>query len=695
MSKNKKPSAILSIILCISMLTVALLALSSCESVEDILNSLSSALDNLTASESEESSVTNVESSESEEGSESESAESSSEQQSESSTEQNAPKYFIASVNKNSLVNVSLYTEGNNPPSDMQGAYYSSSTPGGEPRGDGTGSIWLELKPIKKYGIDEISIEGEYTKIEPLGKDIYRIDGVSSNLVITLKTKTLPDLTDRLIDGYGYGISEDGVMSVSWEQSEENPLRYIEVTYPQGTSLKTEYIDASKGTAELFKMTENKDQTVTMRAVSENGVGKRVTMTGHYMPAPRDVAFPRVEIVTQGFALPTFEKVSSPPGCWGQGITNATYEQCVVTLYNESDEVVYTSSEGRSEAQKYLGAKMKVRGNVSAAQASNERYPYKIKLDKKFDLLEPLIGRPDDGKSYADKDWLLLNYGDEAFRPIGEAVADAVGTEWTPEYCYVTLYLNGEYRGLYVLSEAVERSGTADTSGRIGTEPDGFVFECDAYWWNEDVYFSTPMTEDTPMYFTFKYPDSDDLTEQSPELLYLKNYMIAFEEALERDDDSYLDYIDLDSFVKWLLVSDYLCINDGGGSNLFLYKEDSTGETKVKMGPNWDLDSYMGGVTALATIRVYWNKAPFYYHQLIKKDSFMERYRELYNETRDTLTASVDSAISKIDTEAHATLLEYDNARFGTSKMTLDEQKQEFYDWLEPHLDYMDGLFGS
>lgn len=38
-----------------------------------------------------------------------------------------------------------------------------------------------------------------------------------------------------------------------------------------------------------------------------------------------------------------------------------------------------------------------------------------------------------------------------------------------------------------------------------------------------------------------------------------------------RNDDSYLDYIDLDSFVKWLLVSDYLGIKDSGGCNLYLY----------------------------------------------------------------------------------------------------------------------------
>lgn len=699
MKKLRKLSVILSVVLSL----LVLLSLSSCESLDGFLSSLSSVLDEMEsgAQSSEESSSgeSSVESNEpSSESSDEADSESSDESSSESNTDlpSTSPAFFEAKVNTSTLIDVSFYTDGNEVDESLSGIYYSSSTPGGAPKGDGTGSIWLVLKPTKKYGINKIDITGEYERIESLGSDIYRIHGVKSDLTVNLTVKTLPDLTDKLFEGYGYGITDDGKMCVSWVQNEENPLRYVEITYPNGNLLVTDYIDASCGSAELFTMIEDKDQTVTMRAVSEDGVGKRVTLTGCFMSAPREVSFPRVEITTENFVLPTFETVNSPEGCWGSGITNATYEQCIVTLYNENDEVVYTSTTDKSEAEKFLGAKMKVRGNTSASHASDGRYPYKIKLDKKFDLLEPLIGRADDGKAYADKDWLLLNYGDDSFRMIGDAVADAVGTEWSPEYCYVTLYLNGEYRGLYVLSEAVERgNGTGETKWRVGAEADGFVFECDAYWWNEDLYFSTPMTENTPMYFTFKYPDSDDMTEQNPEYLYIKNYMIEFEEALQKNDDSYLEYIDLDSFVKWLLVSDYLCISDGGGCNLYLYKEDGSDETKVKMGPNWDFDSYMGSYNALATIRIYWREAPFYYHQLIKKESFMNRYRELYNETRNTLTTVIDDAFSKIDTEAHASLLQYDNARFGTSTTTLEEEKAKFYTWLDLHLEYMDSMFAN
>ena len=336
---------------------------------------------------------------------------------------------------------------------------------------------------------------------------------------------------------------------------------------------------------------------------------------------------------------------------------------------------------------------MKIRGNTSARYAPKERYPYKIKLDEKADLLAPFIDRGN-MIGYEDKDWLLLNYGNDGFRITGDAIAEAVGTEWSPDYCYVSLYVNGEYRGLYVLSESVKRgNGDGEEQWRVNVEKDGYVFECDAYWWNEELSFSTPLTVNTPMHFTFKYPDSDNLTPNSEEVKYLQEYLTKFEEALMKNDDSYLDYIDLDSFVKWLLVADILCINDGGGCNIFLYKRDSTENSKIAMGPNWDFDSYMGNAYGLATIRMKWNGAPFYYQYLIEKESFQKRYKELFFELCDGLDAYVEGAFDLVDEDAHTRLLQYDNICFGTSTKTLSVRKDKFLNWLHTHIEWMKEQF--
>lgn len=597
--------------------------------------------------------------------------------------------YFVATVSDSEYFVHSPYTDGKEVAEELKGIYYSADTPGGSPRNDGTGKIYFYLKPLKTYSVVKVVVNGEYDSLEKLDSDLYCIHGVKSDLTVNANTSTLISTQNEYFQNYGYGITDDGKMIVTWTQNPKSPLRYVEISYDNGRTV--EYVDGDDERAELFTMEENQAYTVSLRAVTYSRVGKTVEIKGCYMNEPKTVPFPRVEITTENFIWPDCDFVGSPENCWGAGITNALYEQCVVTVFDENNGIIYTSS---AQNDDYSGAKLKIRGNTSAHNAKNERFPYKIKLDKKTDLLKPLIGRDNDSTAYEDKDWLLLNYGNYGYRPCGEAIADAVGTEWTPEYCYVSLYINGEYRGLYVLSEAVEEgSGTEDEKYRVNVDDDGYVFECDAYWWNEDITMSTPLTENTPMHFTFKYPNFEVIGEDSYEYTYLKDYITRFEEALMRDDDSYLDYIDLDSFVKWLLVSDYLCIEDGGGCNIFLYKEDSTDDTKIFMGPNWDFDSFMGSVNGLSTIRLSWDTAPFYYQYLIKKDSFQKRYCELFLQTYQNLNEYVENEFAKTDISAHYELIKYDNARFGVSLKTLTERKEVFLDWLDDHIEWMKSQF--
>ena len=601
--------------------------------------------------------------------------------------------YYLLTVTENEHVVASPYVGNGSVPNELKGLYYSASEPGGAPKGDGTGKIWLILKPISTYTVQKVNVSGKYSSIESLGEDLYCIHGVESDLTVSVSTRTMLTAQREIFQDYGYGISDKGVMTVTWQENSEEPIRYVEVKYKKGDATRTEYIDASLGKIELFEMIPNEVYTVSLRAVGYKRIGKSVEIKGCYVREPKNIPFPRVEITTENFVWPSCDFVSSPEGCWGAGITNALYEQCVMVIYNENNEIIYTSSAENGLDGDFSGAKMKIRGNTSARYASNGRFPYKIKLNQKADLLEGLVDR-EYKSGYADKDWVLLNYGNDGYRIVGDAIADSVGTEYSPDYCYVTLYVNGEYRGLYVLSETVkDGNGVEEDSWRVSVDSDGYVFECDAYWWNEDFSFATPLTENTPMHFTLKYPDPDNITEDSEEVKYLKDYLTRFEEALMRDDESYLDYIDLDSFVKWLLVSDYLCINDGGGCNIFLYKKDATDETKICMGPNWDFDSYMGSVTGLSVIRLSWDTAPFYYQHLIKKESFQARYKELFVLTYQQLFADIENAFSKIDIEAHTRLLECDNKRFGTSTTTLITRKERFLDWLSQHLEWMESQF--
>ena len=128
--------------------------------------------------------------------------------------------YFVATVSENGLIIPSFYTDGKEVPEHLKGIYYSADSPGGKPRNDGTGKIYLYIKPIKTYSVVKVVVDGEYSSVENLGRDLYCIHGVKSDLRIDVNTSTLIGTQNEYFDSYGYGITDDGKMVVNWKENE-------------------------------------------------------------------------------------------------------------------------------------------------------------------------------------------------------------------------------------------------------------------------------------------------------------------------------------------------------------------------------------------------------------------------------------------------------------------------------------------
>ena len=273
---------------------------------------------------------------------------------------------------------------------------------------------------------------------------------------------------------------------------------------------------------------------------------------------------PLVTITTVNNEWPTCEEVDSvPEGCMGNAITNATKVpgRIVITL---GDSLLYDSGE---YAEKVSGMKVKIRGNSSAYRT----YPsYKIKLQKKANLLKGLGCKK-------DKEWALLNSNSSAnLRTVmGKQIGLLCGIAWEPQDCYVNLVFNGKYCGDYLLSELVKRG-----EGRCNVAENGYIIECDPYWWNEDKgEFSSFHTSHLPysMAYTFKYPDAEDIT--ADQWTYIRNVVLDFEDKLynKKPVD---DVFDIPSLAAWFLAHDINGSWDGCGSNIFITKYDNTPNSK-------------------------------------------------------------------------------------------------------------------
>ena len=219
-----------------------------------------------------------------------------------------------------------------------------------------------------------------------------------------------------------------------------------------------------------------------------------------------------VNITTDGGVEPTCEYVSHPEGCNGAGIKNATKVPGNLIIM-KGEEILYSSGPYKKDES---GMTVKIRGNTSAYPTKK---PYKIKLEKKKDLLH----RGDESR-YKDKEWLLLKY-DDLKSMAGFFVNQYLGIQWTPAYEFVNVVINGNYRGLYMLTEAVKRNDSC----RLNVAKDGYVIEYDAYWWNEEVSFTGGWNYS--MQYTFKYPESDEVTKEQKD--YIRSYIVKVEKKIK------------------------------------------------------------------------------------------------------------------------------------------------------------------
>lgn len=289
------------------------------------------------------------------------------------------------------------------------------------------------------------------------------------------------------------------------------------------------------------------------------------------------LGLPVVVIKTENGVEPTADELPKPdPRCVGNTITNAVKIPGSLVILAPDSTLIYDCGE---YLEGVSGMTIKVRGNNSALRWPK---PYKIKLEKKADLL-----KRGNAKKYSDKHWLLIReYENTLNTIIGLQVCRLLDYCWTPSFRQVNVVLNGEYRGIYLLGEHVRRNSRC----RINVdEQTGYIIEGDIYWWSKPIWFETRMYSDYWQRYTFKYPDEDEVTDA--QMSYIQQAVEVMEDAVKDQYGEYERYLDVHAYAAWSLGHDILGTWDAGGANRYLSKYDDTPESLFKMETMWDFDS--------------------------------------------------------------------------------------------------------
>jgi hypothetical protein len=186
----------------------------------------------------------------------------------------------------------------------------------------------------------------------------------------------------------------------------------------------------------------------------------------------------------------------------------------------------------------------------------------------------------------------------------------------------------------------------------------------------------------TPIHFLYEYPKSDDITQEQK--LYIQQYVREFETGLFSDnfvenERTYEDYINVDSFIDFFLLTELANNVDGYRISTFLHK-DRAG--KLNMGPIWDFNIAFGKADSCNGERTNtwayqfntacsWAtlKVPFWWQKLLSDPLYVDKLKERWNELKES-HFSYPSIETKIDNLVF--YLEQHNAINRNSKIWLN-----------------------
>lgn len=245
-----------------------------------------------------------------------------------------------------------------------------------------------------------------------------------------------------------------------------------------------------------------------------------------------------------------------------------------------------------------LALQIKARGNWTRIGYSKK--PFKLKLDKKQSLLGlskskhfAILAHADDNCGY------LRNF-------IGFELGKRIGLPWTPSQQPVEVVINGNYRGLYFLTESIRVDEDRVNITELGDDVSdpklvsgGYIVELDNY--DEDESSQIRMEEKhcasgwhnyDPLRITFDTPEVySDLQRR-----FITDQFTAMNNYVGDNDDNLWSYIDLDDAARYYIVEEMVSHVESYHGSTYLFRDAGYGQ-KWHFSPLWDMGQAFNGPT--------------------------------------------------------------------------------------------------
>lgn len=257
----------------------------------------------------------------------------------------------------------------------------------------------------------------------------------------------------------------------------------------------------------------------------------------------------------------------------------------------------------------------------------------------------PLLGMPE------ENDWILHGpYSDKSLlRNVLSYHLGSLTERWAPRTAFCELIINGDYKGLYVLTEKIKRDKNRLDIANVrpedteGDELTGdYLFRID--WANDAVDADgwTSFNGDHPFNYGYVEPNFKDIQPEQKE--YLINHIATFEDALLASDyqETYKDYIDVESLVDYFLINELAKHIDAFKLSFYMYKEKDSKGGKINFGPIWDFNLGYGNYDYVCDNSpndwIYpCTAVPTWFDRIIEIDEVQDRIYCRWKELRSTV----------------------------------------------------------
>ena len=325
----------------------------------------------------------------------------------------------------------------------------------------------------------------------------------------------------------------------------------------------------------------------------------------------------------------------------------ATYSGTLPVLHIQTENnAAITSKEDYINATYYLDAlglsgyesigskssplSMEIRGRGNYSWTGFDKKPYRIKLADK----QPLLGMK------KSKHFALLAHADDSNdrkgfmrNAVGLELSKMIGITYTPDAKPLEVVLNGDYIGLYFLTETirvdkdrvniVEQEDQETNSENI---TGGWLVEIDNY--DTDPHVTIQEGGKTTMWITYKTPEVLSYQQEQ----YLTQQMILIDNLVygDKNNSEIWKYLDMDALAKFYIVQELTDNYESFHGSCYLHKEKGT-DTKWHFGPVWDFGSSFNREKAMYLYEgdVWHNH---WIPEICKFPAFMERVKEIWNE---------------------------------------------------------------